>query len=85
VEPSSFLQRGITNFKLSDNEIENEYSPFLFNIILNNRERKEELKEEAVPNFILCDGRKFKYAVINGFLIKTNSVGRKVGNALIFK
>jgi hypothetical protein len=85
VEPSSLLQRGITNLKLSDSKIENKYSPVLFNIILNNIERKEELKEEAVPNFILCDGRKFKYAVINGFLIKASSVGRKVGNALIFK
>jgi len=85
VEPFSLLQRGITNLKLSNNEIENKYSPILFNIILNNKERKEELKEESVPNFILCDGRKFKYAVINGFLIKASSVGRKVGNALIFK
>jgi hypothetical protein len=85
VEPSSLLKRGITNVKLSNKEIENKYSPVLFNIILNNKERKEELKEEAVPNFILCDGKKFKYAVINGFLIKASSVGRKVGNALIFK
>ena len=85
VEPSSLLQRGITNLKLSTKEIENKFSPVLFNIILNNKERKEELKEEAVPNFILCGGRKFKYAVINGFLIKASSVGRKVGNALIFK
>jgi len=85
VEPHSLLQKGITNLKLSDKEIENHYSPVLFNIVLNNKERKEELKEEAVPNFILCGGRKFKYAVINGFLIKANSVGRKDGNALIFK
>ncbi|TDJ54238.1 MAG: peptidase M14 [Ignavibacteria bacterium] len=85
VEPLSLLQKGITNLKLSDKDTEDKYSPVLFNIILNNEERKEELKEEAVPNFILCDGRKFKYAVINGFLIKASSVGRKVGNALIFK
>ncbi len=85
VEPSSLLQKGITNLKLSNNEIENKYSPVLFNIILNNKKRKEELKEEAVPNFILCERGKFKYAVINGFLIKASSVGRKAGNALIFK
>ncbi len=85
VGSSSLLQKGITNLKLNDTEIENKYSPVLFNIILNNKERKEELKEEAVPNFILCDGRKFKYAVINGFLINASSVGKKVSNALIFK
>jgi hypothetical protein len=85
VEPSSLLQRGITNLKLSKKEIENQYSPVLFNIILNNKERKEELKEEAVPNFILCERGKFKFAIINGFLIKANTIGRKVGNALIFK
>jgi hypothetical protein len=85
MNPSSLLQKGITNLKLSNKKIENQYSPVLFNIILNNKERKEELKEEAVPNFILCDGRKFKYAIINGFLIKANTVGRKDGNGLIFK
>ena len=85
VEPSTLLQKGITNLKLSNKEIEYKYSPALFNIILNNKERKEELKEESIPNFILCERKKFKYAVINGFLIKASSVGRKVGNALIFK
>jgi len=85
VEPSTLLQKGITNLKLSDKEIEDKYSLALFNIILNNKERKEELKEESIPNFILCERKKFKYAVINGFLIKANSVGRKEGNALIFK
>lgn len=85
VDPSSLLQKGITNLKLSNVDIENNYSPVLFNIILNNIERKEELKEEAVPNFILCERGKFKYAIINGFLIKANTMGRKEGNALIFK
>ncbi len=84
VVPSSLLQKGITNLKLSNKEIENKYSPALFNIILNNKERKEELKEEAVPNFILCDRGKFKYAIINGFLTEANTIGRKEGNALIF-
>jgi len=85
LEPSSLLQKGITNLKLSDGKLENQYSPVLFNIILNNKEREEELKEEAVPNFVLCEMGKFKYAIINGFLIKANSVGRKEGNGLIFK
>jgi hypothetical protein len=85
VEPYSLLRKGITNLKISDGNLQNNYSPVMFNIILNNRERKEELKEEAVPNFILCERGKFKYAIINGFLIKANSVGRKEGNALIFK
>jgi len=85
VEPSSLLQKGITNLKLNVKEIENKYSPALFNIILNNKERNEELKEEAVPNFILCEKGKFKYAIINGFLTEGNTIGRKEGNALIFK
>ncbi|MGB5894658.1 MAG: M14 family zinc carboxypeptidase [Ignavibacteriaceae bacterium] len=85
MKPSSLLQKGITNIKLSDENLENQYSPVLFNIILHNKERKEELKEEAVPNFVLCEKGKFKYAIINGFIIKPNNVGRKEGNALIFK
>jgi len=85
MKPSSLLQKGITNLKLSDGNLEDQYSPVLFNIILNNKERKEELKEEAVPNFVLCERGKFKYAIINGFIIKANNVGRKEGNALIFK
>ena len=85
VDPFSLLQKGITNLKLSDGNLEDQYSPVLLNIILNNKERKEELKEEAVPNFVLCERGKFKYAIINGFIIKANNVGRKEGNALIFK
>jgi hypothetical protein len=85
VEPSSLLHKGITNLKLSDGNLENQYSPVLFNIILNNKKKKEELKEEAVPNFVLCESGKFKYAIINGFIIKADNVGRKEGNALIFK
>jgi hypothetical protein len=85
VDPISLLQKGITNLKLSDGNLEDQYSPVLFNIILNNKERKEELKEEAVPNFVLCEKGKFKYAIINGFIIKANNIGRKEGNALIFK
>jgi len=85
VEPSSLLQKGITNLKLSDGNFNNQYSPFLFNIILNKEERIEELKEEAVPNFVLCERGTFKYAIINGFITRVNNVGRKAGNALIFR
>lgn len=85
VEPSSLLINGITNLKLNDGNIDDQYSPVLFNIILNIKERIEELKEEAIPNFILCERGKFKYAIINGFIIKANNVGRRKGNALIFR
>ena len=81
----SLLQKGITNLKLSNGIIENQYSPVMFNIILNNKERIEELKKEAVPNFILYESGKLKYAIINGFIVKPDNVGRIEGNALIFR
>jgi len=85
VDSSLLLQKGITNIKLSAEEIEYDFSPSQFNIILNGKERVEELKKEAIPNFILCERKKFKYAIINGFQIEKDIIGRKEGNALIFK
>ena len=65
-------------------EIDTKFSKFLFNIILSNKERTEELKEEAIPNFILKKRGSFKYAVINGFLLDSRLIGRREGNALVF-
>jgi hypothetical protein len=56
----------------------------MHNIILQNKERAEELKEEAIPNFILKKEGTFKYAVINGFLRDSKLTGRREGNALVF-
>lgn len=85
LDPLPLLNKGITNLKLNLNEIHDDFSPVIFNIVLNNKDRKETFKEEAVPNLILCNGRKWKYAIINGFPIKHSNIGRKSGNALLFK
>ena len=84
LEAISLLENGITNIKLNPSESVKEYSPIMFNIILNSKDRIEELKEEANPNFILRQNGMFKYAVINGFLIERKLIGRTEGNALIF-
>jgi Zinc carboxypeptidase len=84
LDPLPLLSKGITNIKLNLSEIEDKFSPAIFNIILNNKERKEKLKEEAIPNFILCNNKKWKYAIINGFPVEKNTIRRKNGNALIF-
>lgn len=81
---TSLLEEGVTNIKIYTNNPVFKYSPVIFNLILNNIERKEEIKEEAAPNFILRKNGTFRYAVINGFLISKDSVGRTEGNSLIF-
>jgi hypothetical protein len=79
------LEDGVTSVKLNHASLENEFSPLLFNIVLNDIERIEELKVDEVPNFILRKNSKFKLAVINGFPVEQNSIGRNIGNALLFK
>jgi len=81
---SQLMREGFTNIKLNLPEIDTKFSKFLFNIILSNKERTEELKEEAIPNFILKKRGSFKYAVINGFLLDSRLIGRREGNALVF-
>ncbi|MEJ2195426.1 MAG: M14 family zinc carboxypeptidase [Ignavibacteriaceae bacterium] len=81
---SQLMREGFTNIKLNLPKLDSKFSKFLFNIILSNRERTEELKEEAIPNFILKKSGAFKYAVINGFLLDSRLTGRKKGNALVF-
>lgn len=80
----ALLKEGITNVKLNTNNSEFKYSPVIFNLILYNIERSEEIKEEAIPNFILRKNGVFRYAVINGFLISEDPTGRTEGNALVF-
>ena len=81
----SLLEEGITNIKLNNAALNINYSPVIFNLALNNIERIEEIKEEAIPNFILRENGFFKYAVINGFLVSKNSAAIPQGNSLIFK
>jgi len=81
---AELMESGFTNIKLNLPNVEDKFSKFLFNIILNDRERTEELKEEAIPNFILKEKGAFKYAVINGFLLDSRLIGRRDGNALVF-
>jgi len=81
---AELMERGFTNIKLNLPSVEDKFSKYLFNIILNNGERTEELKEEAIPNFILKEKGAFKYAVINGFLLDAGLIGRREGNALVF-
>jgi hypothetical protein len=78
------MEGGFTNIKLNLPNVEEKFSNFLFNIIIHNRDRAEELKEEAIPNFILKKQGTFKYAVINGFLLDSELTGRREGNALVF-
>jgi hypothetical protein len=81
---AELMEGGFTNIKLNLPNVEEKFSNFLFNIILQNRDRAEELKEEAIPNFILKKEGTFKYAVINGFLLDSKLTGRREGNALVF-
>ena len=78
------MEGGYTNIKLNLPNVEDKFSHFLFNIVLKDKERTEELKEEAIPNFVLKEKGAFKYAVINGFLRDSKLIGRKEGNALVF-
>ena len=78
------MEAGYTNIKLNHPIVEDKFSHFLFNIVLKNKERTEELKEEAIPNFVLKENGAFKYAVINGFLLDSRLIGRREGNALVF-
>ena len=82
---ATLLEEGITNLKVNNAESNLKYSTVAFNLILNNKERFEEIKEEAIPNFILRENGAFKYAVINGFLISKSSAGTPQGNSLIFR
>jgi hypothetical protein len=81
---AELMEGGFTNIKLNLPNVEEKFSNYLFNIILQNKERAEELKEEAIPNFILKKEGTFKYAVINGFLRDSKLTGRREGNALVF-
>lgn len=82
---ATLIETGVTNVKLRASSINELYSPVLFNIILNDKDRIEELKQEAVPNFILKENNTFKCAVINGFLLDPISMYWDEGNSLIFK
>lgn len=82
---TNLLNEGITNVILHSSDFDEDYSRLTFNIILNDAERNEELAVEKIPNFVLKEKENIKYFIINGFLIDKNNVGRKKGNALIFK
>lgn len=85
IESRNLLSEGITNVILNSSEFEDEYSDVIFNIVLNDVERTEELAVDKIPNFVLKDKETIKYYIINGFLIDIDNVGRKIGNALIFR
>ena len=85
LNPATLLEEGITNVKLNNTELDLKHSPVIFNLILNNKERFEKIKEEAIPNFILRENGVFRYAVVNGFLHSNNFSYTPQGNSLIFR
>jgi hypothetical protein len=80
------FNNGYTNVILNSSSLENEFSPFPFNIILNEKQNDlSQIKVEFVPNLIIRKDEKGRYAVVNGFLFDVEIPGNKTGNALVIK
>ena len=85
LNPFNLIGQGFTNVRLNSPDVNLTHSPFLFNIVAENKERKESLKETEIPNFVLKKDGIVKFAIINGFPIKLKNISRHEGNALILK
>jgi len=81
-----FFKSGYTNVILNSSSLENEFSSFPFNIILNEKQNDlNQIKVESVPNLIIRKDEKVRYAVVNGFLFDLEMPVNKTGNALVIK
>ena len=80
------FKSGYTNVILNSSSLENEFSPFPFNIILNEKQNDlNQIKVESVPNLIIRKDEKVRYAVVNGFLFDIEIADNKTCNALVIK
>lgn len=80
------FKNGYTNVFLNSYSLENEFSSFPFNIILNEKQNDlNQIKVESIPNLIIRKDEKVRYAVVNGFLFDLELPGNKTGNALVIK
>jgi len=81
-----FFKSGYTNVILNSSSLEKEFSPFPFNIILNEKQNDlNQIKVESVPNLIIRKDEKVRYAVVNGFLFDIEIADNKTCNALVIK
>jgi len=80
------FKSGYTNVNLNSSSLEKEFSPFPFNIILNEKKNDlSQIKVESIPNLIIRKAEKVRYAVVNGLLFDVEMPGNKTGNALVIK
>jgi hypothetical protein len=86
INPAKLFADGYTNIRLNENNFENDYSKFPFNIILNNAELpSEKIEVEGSPNFILRKNGEAKFAVVNGFVIDIANIDSWNGNSIVIK
>jgi len=75
LKPNELYQKGFTNIILNaplENIIQKDLPFYIFNN--SERQKESEIKIDEVPNFILKNKNKVKFALINGFLIDAESI-----------
>lgn len=86
INPVSLFADGYTNIRLNENNFQDEYSKFPFNIILNNAViPSDKIEVEGSANFILRKNGEAKFAVVNGFVIDIAKIESRNGNSLVLK
>jgi len=86
INPVQLFSDGYTNVRLIENNFQDEYSKFPFNIILNNSEiPSDKIEVEGNANFILRKNGEAKFAVVNGFVIDITNIESWDGNSIVIK
>jgi hypothetical protein len=83
---ADLFKAGYTNVLLKDENYQNEFSDYKFNIVLNEASKlKSEIKAEGGANFIIKKENEIAYVVVNGLLYDLNNIQSTTGKGIVYK